>query len=1495
MQRHALARCTFLCAAMLLFLSIHAQVKPNTQTVPSATTRSLRSVPAAYTVAPANMIRTWEAEKPIASDTSLSSSTRTTQEVKQSTQYFDGLGRLIQSVAKAASPNGYDMVVPKLYDSFGREQYSYLPYISTTNDGNFKLSAFTEQANFLKGYYNPTNDANGEKYFYGQTVFEASPLSRVDTIFAAGNSWAGSGVGTSQVYQANSVSDSVVIWKIASTNGVTPTNSGYYPYGKLYKNVTIDERGFQVVEYKDLQGKSILRKVQAATGAGLYTGHTGWYCTYYVYDDLDNLRFVIQPKGTDWLKTNSWVFDATSWRSSTIARELCFSYEYDARKRMNFKRVPGAGEVWMVYDARDRLVMTQDSALRAQGRWLYTDYDSLNRIVVTGIWTTTGDITYHQGLASSSVTYPTPSSNYTVLTQTYYDDYSWVSGTGSGLSSSMIANYSSNTNYFYAADDNNFPYPRNLAATNMTYGMVTGAKTNVINTSTYLYSVSFFDDRARPIEVHSTNYTGGKDTLITQYGFTGRVLRVLEGHSKGGTNPQGYLVLTKNYYDAAGRITAITKKVGNSQEDSIAVNKYDELGQLQLKKIGQQRTSLTDYTYTSNPIDTLRYSYNIRGWLRGINKDYANAVNNAQNWFGMELSYDYGFSASQVNGNIAGIKWRNNSDGQQRAYGFSYDPINRLTKADFTQNAGSNFWDVSAGIDFSNSSISYDQNGNILGMNQRGLKVNKTYTIDSLLYNYTTNSNRLNYVYDQANDTAVHLGDFTEITSNTTQDYWYDGNGNLTKDNNKNISNIHYNYLNLPDSITVTAKGYIKYVYTAAGTKLQKVVSDTTMHTAGVTRTDYAGLFNYVNDTLQYIVQEEGRIRAKTANKSDTMFYDLYERDHLGNIRVTLTDEKQYDVYPAATVENNSSSMNMLKNYYSINTADTISTSQIASWGNTVGNNYANNNGSPPYNTDPYITTTATSSVVYKLNGATGDKMGLGITLKVATGDQISIYGKSFWHSNGTVSNSYPISAALTSLISAFTGTSAVAAGAHGSATSVYNAINTSTADASSLKYILDTAKSSITGIPKAGINWILFDEQFNPVKSGSSFDLVRGADTVKSHSVAVNIAKSGYLYVYCSNESNMDVYFDNLQVIDTRGPMLDATDYYPFGLIMAGISDKVLKSGYQENKYKFNGKELQNKEFSDGSGLEEYDFGARNYDPQLGRWWTIDPLTETSRRWSPYNYAYDNPIRFIDPDGMASIDGNDGGAMEACDGCDWRKHLFKDEHHHEYNGNQGPPDDKLPQNFTGDASKSGPTDWYKDKDGNYKWFDGQGDHPGYEHLGPSLGVQSGYNNGTVIQSYHLHSDGSASVGNGERGNSEITTMGGHTISPKESTTSPDVANAEPSESGGLMGMAASGTEFLDKGFFFNDAVTEIQDLPTNEMVEGTGTFVSGIGAYLNIREGTQKFREGDITNGIYKTVVGLGTGGIILAVGAGLLGPGALLFWAAEVVIADAIIKANK
>ncbi|MCA2776071.1 MAG: hypothetical protein IM474_12620 [Microcystis sp. M135S2] len=90
----------------------------------------------------------------------------------------------------------------------------------------------------------------------------------------------------------------------------------------------------------------------------------------------------------------------------------------------------------------------------------------------------------------------------------------------------------------------------------------------------------------------------------------------------------------------------------------------------------------------------------------------------------------------------------------------------------------------------------------------------------------------------------------------------------------------------------------------------------------------------------------------------------------------------------------------------------------------------------------------------------------------------------------------------------------------------------------------------------------------------------------------------------------------------------------------MSGISSKAMNFGSPENKKGYNGNEIQNKEFSDGSGLDLYDFNARNYDQQIGRFILIDPESEEADQesWSPFHFGYNNPIRYGDPDGRIPI-----------------------------------------------------------------------------------------------------------------------------------------------------------------------------------------------------------------------------------------------------------------
>lgn len=1224
-----------LCLAALPVMIGYCQIIPNGQTTPAASNQSVQPVPSAYgTSFYVNSIRTWQPSKPLMHPENVMSTGRTVQEVRLENQYIDGLGRVVQVVNKGVSSSGKDLVFPSVYNNMGRLQFDYMPYTASSTDGAFKTDPFTDQATFLKSIYNPSNHANGEKFFYGIINYETAPIGRITKTTAPGNSWAGSARGVSKSYEINSANE-VVIWTIADSEGAMPVSGGFYPAGQIFRDIVVDEEGKMTVEYKDKHDKVICKKTQLT--ATQTATHAGWLCTYFVYDSYDNLRCIIPPKAVEFAAGASWSFTS----NPAVFQNLCFWYMYDAKGRVKIEKEPGAGAVKMVYDALDRLVMIQDSVQQGQGKWLVNKYDVYNRLLTTYLWTNSQSRSAHESAAVGDSSYPTLSGTYDVLLENYYDNYNWVATSGSGLPSVFTAAEASGG--FMPASNDSAPFPRSLTVDYNVKGLITGNRCRVMGTTTFLHTVTFYDSKGRVIQAQQKNITGGIDKVTTQYSFDGKILVMKENLNAPGKTPANVVVLTTNVYDHVGRISEVKKKINSDPEVTIVRNTYNEAGDLLLKKIGQKKI---DNAYSTDPVESQDHAYNIRGWLAAINKGYVDNAATARQ-FGMEISYDYGFSAPSsgyFTGNIAGTRWRSAGDNELRAYGYGYDPTKRLLKADFTQYTGA--WNTSAGIDYSmklgdgtNASTAYDPNGNILKMEHKGWKPGGSVTVDSLLYTYTANSNQLKNVIDLKNDTATRLGDFrssktymTELANNKTiaaVDYQYDGNGNMVKDRNKDVGNsanngINHNFLNLPDQITFrgaggAVKGAIAFTYDATGKKLKKVIQEPGKPDKTAL---YIGGFLYLNDTLQYLAHQEGQIRYMPAVGSNPagFQYDYFLKDYLGNVRQVVTEAISNDAYPQLTFEG------------ATGTAEVVQ--QNTYWENKDGLSI-NVTGSRTARPAAFGTSNSNGSFSFLIRKSTG-AIGATKLLKVMSGDRIHTSVEYFYtiaNANNTPANG--IGSLITSLANALITTSAVPGLIKGQPALVTAPLQSNTDIINLLNKPANT--SGTNQAPKAYLNILFFDEQFKFDKDNSQVIPVAYLPNQKGTidkrlANSLPVKKSGYVYLYYSNESDELVYFDNFMLTHERGRLLQEAHYYPYGLLMAGISGKSF--GNKGNKFLYNSKEMQSGEFASGEGLEWYDYGARMYDPQIGRWHTPDPLSKNYADWAPYHYAADNPALFVDPDG---------------------------------------------------------------------------------------------------------------------------------------------------------------------------------------------------------------------------------------------------------------------
>ena len=1135
----------------------------------------------------------------------------TVAKIQQSITYFDGLGRPIQSVVTQGSPNKNDIVFPVEYDAFGREAKKYLPYVHDASNGWYKDDAVTQQGNFYR-QANPMSKIAVDAAPYALTVYEASPLNRIIKQGAPGAEWQPDGINTynssdhtiKNVYEFNTIGE-VLRWSYShpsASNSFGLIDAGltasptYYSPNQLYKNKTKDEHGKEVIVYTDTEGRIVLKRTQA-TNSQVPVNDSNFASTYYIYDDFGNLVCEIQPEG---VKNIEDYFNADDSGKEKFLNNWAFRYKYDGRRRMVEKQIPGGALLYVVYDRRDRVVLTQDGNQRGENKWSFIKYDALNRPIITGVYVHDGSVgqaemnelisatnffdTYNGSVSFHGYTnnvFPTDNANNSPLeiyTVTYYDNYNFRD------------DFIGSTYNYVLGDVTGQP-----AASNRVVGWVTGTKTNVLNTNDFLWSVNYYDDNYRSIQTITKNHKGGIDRVTNKVDFVGKVLETKTTRSNGTSSS---IIKERYEYDHAGRLLKTYHQLNSEPEILLSSLEYNEIGQLVTKKL-----HAVNSTTFKQHID---YRYNIRGWITRINNaDLNTSDDGPKDYFGMEFGYNndlgIGTFTPQYNGNISATKWSANlglalpylNEPTERGYKYAYDPLDRLMKADHAFKNGN--WLVSSA---NKEIVSYDLNGNIETLfrsDSRGA------VIDWLVYDYGNGLNRSNRLLS-VTDNSSGIDGFKDgnISGN---DYEYDANGSLIADKNKSIENIKYNpYLNLTEEIEKGSGEKVKYIYDADGIKLAEEIYQADAQTP-VKRLDYMGPLVYENDTLKFIMHNEGKI-VVPKSQSEYPEYQYQLKDHLGNVRLTFTTKEKTEVF-RATMEDTG-----IADYSNPRVRE------MEHFGNLFETEIRNVNQWLNH------TSTAIGNAIY-LDGSEDKTIGPYIMLKVYPGDTVNmeVYGK---FQNKSSHSTMPLIDLLVALANPVqTAAIGFEGGGTWSAASFFEGL---------IPFL--NSRSTSSDVPAAYLNFILFDKDFNVVDLGfdrideSAGFNVNAENTVPFDKMQLGriIDRVGYLYVFVSNESEgTRVWMDDIKITYGQSPIVQFEDYYPFGLSISGTA-------FERGNDSYKGMVT-----ADGTGLK--DLGFRQYDPVLGRFHTVDPLAELQADQSTYQYAGNNPVSQIDVLGLEADD----------------------------------------------------------------------------------------------------------------------------------------------------------------------------------------------------------------------------------------------------------------
>lgn len=1096
--------------------------------------------------------------------------------------YIDGMGRVRQQVAQKGSPQGNDVVMPVEYDAFGRNSKTYLPYVASTTNGSFHSSYVAEQFNF---YLAGSDKIADDSAAYALTVYEGTASARPTEAGGIGKAFQPGTTHTQKAeYNFNTSTDYV---RKFDGRGNSTT---WHGAKTLNKTKSISPDGDFTVTFTNADGQTVLiRQWIDATVEGTYTDYLE---TYYLYNELGQVTYILSPKGTAELKAASWSF------GSTIKDSYCNQFKYDSKGRVIEKKVPGQAWQSIVYDPLGRVVLTQDGLLKAGNKWMFVKYDYKGNAMMTGIHTNTtyttratmqayvdgiyvsghasfGADTWYEKKGSTAHGYTNvsfPKDNIDVLSVNYFDNYDF------DFNGSADASYTTES---LTGEHTPATY---------TIGYATGSKRKILETSTWLYTYVFYDDRGRTIQVQTTNQlnTSSLDRVSSTFADDGRVIRTKKYHNAG--TPGTTTVLNKFQYNARGDLYKVWQANNDTVHVLLVQYEYNKLGQVVDKKL--------HHTGSGNFLQSVDYRYTIKGQLKSINNSElsSNAANDETNdYFGMELLYndtESGLTTGQrYDGSISAIKWKGTGAASgasgQKSYAYSYDKTGRLLNAAYVKKESS--WNKET--DAQNEAMTYDHNGNIKSLTRKQRKHELTgltgsytsETIDNLTYAYqSTDKNKLANVDDPtANTEGFKNG------ASLTNEYRYDANGNLTSDKNKGIDSIYYNFLGKPVRMDFSDGKKIEYVYDAGGNKLtQKLYQGATLQTT----TEYVNGFVYEkagsgSTTLSFFGSPEGRVVKNGSN----LVYEYSISDHQGNTRVVFSSS--------------ASAVTFTANFESGTNTDFPNYPEVVRSSLSLFNH-----------------TTPSGTYSQKLTGASGSQVGVAKSIKVYPGDKVKIdaYAK-YYNPSGTASN-------IAGFALALTGAFGVTSSSTGEMLKAYNTLNNYGG------IIAGGGSGGSSSYPKLFVNILLFDKDYNFLDA--AWEQIDGGEqigaTPTNHdlmSKEVTVKEAGYAYVFLSNENPtlVEFYVDDVVITHTPTNVIQYNEYYPFGL---QTSTSWTRENTKDNNYLYNAANEMNKT----SGW--YEMFYRGYDPAIGRMLQVDPYAPLYASTTTYNYALNSPVMMNDPSG---------------------------------------------------------------------------------------------------------------------------------------------------------------------------------------------------------------------------------------------------------------------